>query len=255
MAESKKEKRRQRLIVEITRDPGIMIRDLAAKFDVSRETIRRDFDALCDEGRLQRRYGGAAFLPVGNILSFVARQDKHLRERRAIVRRAHRLVEDDTVMMLGPGTTALLFAAELRTTTKRLTVITNGVQEALELAKSDTIRVILTPGEVDRQEGFAWGHETTDFISKFTADLVVFFADGLSVNGVSEADTRTVWTVRTMIGRAAKKMLLIDHFRFNESGLEQICPLADLDMVVSDRKPDAALLKELKARGVAFHGA
>ena len=117
MAESKKEKRRQRLIVEITRDPGIMIRDLAAKFDVSRETIRRDFDALCDEGRLQRRYGGAAFLPVGNILSFVARQDKHLRERRAIVRRAHRRVEDGTVMMLGPGTTALLFAAELRTTT------------------------------------------------------------------------------------------------------------------------------------------
>ena len=57
-----------------------------------------------------------------------------------------------------------------------------------------------------------------------------------------------------MIGQSANKMLLIDHFRFNETGLEQICTLSDLDMVVSDRKPDALLLKELKANGVAFHG-
>jgi len=255
MAGKKKDDRRERLIAEISRNPGILIRDLATKFDVSRETIRRDFDALCDSGRLQRRYGGAAFLPKGNVLSFEARQDKHLRERRSIVRRAHSLIEDETTLMLGPGTTALLFAEELRTTDKRLTIITNGVQEALTLSKNDNIRVVLAPGEVDRLEGFAWGHETTDFVSKFTADMVIFFADGLAVNGVSEADSRTVWAVRTMISRSSRKMLLIDHFRFNETGLEQICTLADLDMVVSDREPDRALLKELKANGVAFHEA
>ncbi len=66
----KKEGRRERLIEEISRNPGILIRDLAIKFDVSRETIRRDFDALCDSGRLQRRYGGAAFFSKGYILSF-----------------------------------------------------------------------------------------------------------------------------------------------------------------------------------------
>jgi len=250
----KKDDRRERLIEEIRHDPGILIRDLATRLDVSRETIRRDFDALCDAGRLQRRYGGAAVLPKGNILSFEARQDKHLKERRAIVRRAHSLIEDGETLMLGPGTTALLFAEELRTSAKRLTVITNGVQEALTLSKNDNIRVILTPGEVDRLEGFAWGHETTDFVSKFTADMAVFCADGLAFNGVSEADSRTVWTVRTMINRSETKMLLIDHFRFNETGLEQICPLSDLDIVVSDRNPDKLLLNELTANGVSVYG-
>lgn len=250
----KKEGRRERLIEEISRNPGILIRDLAIKFDVSRETIRRDFDALCDSGRLQRRYGGAAFLPKGNILSFKARQDKHLKERRTIVRRAHSLIEDGSTLMLGPGTTALLFAEELSTSGKRLTVITNGVQEALTLSKNDNIRVMLSPGEVDRLEGFAWGHETTDFVSKFTADMAVFCADGLAVEGVSEADSRTVWTVRTMLSRSTAKMLLIDHFRFNETGLEQICPLSDLDIVVSDRKPDKMLMKELTAHGVSVYG-
>jgi len=48
----KKDDRRERLIEEIRHDPGILIRDLATRLDVSRETIRRDFDALCDAGRL-----------------------------------------------------------------------------------------------------------------------------------------------------------------------------------------------------------
>jgi DeoR/GlpR family transcriptional regulator of sugar metabolism len=255
MAVKKAEERRKRLLAEISRDPGILIRDLAIKFDVSRETIRRDFDMLCDSGDLQRRYGGATLLPKGNVQSFEARQDKHLKERRAIVRRAHALIENDTTLMLGPGTTALLFAEELRTTSKRLTVITNGVREALTLSQNDNIRVILTPGEVDRLEGFAWGHETTDFLSKFNADLVVFFADGLTVKGVSEADSRTVWALRTMIAQSIQKMLLIDHFRFNETGFAQICTLSDLDVVISDRRPNAALLAELTKNNVAFHRA
>ncbi|MBT4891014.1 MAG: DeoR/GlpR transcriptional regulator [Rhodospirillales bacterium] len=255
MSESKKAKRREQLIAEITKDPGILMRDLALRFDVSRETIRRDFDALRDDGRLQRRYGGAAFLPKGNPLSFEARQDKFLRERRAIVRCAHNLIEDEMTLMLGPGTTALLFAEELVSTSKRLTVITNGVQEALTLSKSDNIRVVLAPGEVDRLEGFAWGHETTDFVSKFKSDMAIFCADGLAVSGVSEADSRTVWTVRTMIDRSTQKMLLIDHFRFNETGLEQICLLSDLDMVISDQEPDTSLLDALKENNVAFHSA
>jgi DeoR/GlpR family transcriptional regulator of sugar metabolism len=83
--------------------------------------------------------------------------------------------------------------------------------------------------------------------------MAVFCADGLAESGVSEADSRTVWTVRTMIEHAATKMLLIDHFRYNESGLECICPLSDLDIVVSDRKPDSALGEHLNSNSVTFH--
>ncbi len=255
LAERKIDERRRRLIAEISGDPGIMIRDLADKLNVSRETIRRDFDALCDSGQLQRRYGGAVFLPMGNPLSFEARQDKHVQERKAIARKALGLLHEAEVVMLGPGTTALLFAAELANSDKRLTIITNGLREALTLAKNDNLRVVLAPGEVDRLEGFSWGHETTEFLTRFNADLAVFFADGLTDRGVWEADPRTVGVVQTMLRHAARNMLLIDHFRFDEQGLQRICALADLDNVVSDRKPGAKLLAELARQTVDFHGA
>jgi DeoR/GlpR family transcriptional regulator of sugar metabolism len=104
-------------------------------------------------------------------------------------------------------------------------------------------------------ERFAWGHETTDFISKFKSDMAVFCANGLAASGVSEADSRTVWAVRTMIERSTQKMLLIDHFRFNETGLEKICSLSELDIVVSDQEPDESLLNELRDSRVTFYSA
>jgi DeoR/GlpR family transcriptional regulator of sugar metabolism len=253
LGKRKKDERRKKLLAEITRDPGIMIRDLAEKLNVSRETIRRDFDALCEEGLLQRRYGGGAFLPMGNPLSFEARQGKHVGVRKAIVRKAHDLLQDGQVAMLGPGTTALLFAAEMMTSDKKLTIITNGVQEAVTLAKNDNLRVVLAPGEVDRLEGFAWGHDTTEFISRFNADMAVFFADGLAASGVSEADPRTAGIVTTMLRQSERNMLLIDHFRFDHQGLQKICSLSDLDLVVSDRAPSRELQKELSSNGVIFH--
>ena len=253
LAERKIDERRRRLIAEITRDPGIMIRDLADKLNVSRETVRRDFDALCESGQLQRRYGGAVLVPMGNPLSFEARQDKHVQERKAIARKAQSLLQDGQVIMLGPGTTALLFAMELTRTEKRLTIISNGIQEALTLSSNDNLRVVLAPGEVDRLEGFAWGHETTAFLSGFNADLAVFFADGVAARGVSEADPRTVGVIQTMLRQSARNMLLIDHFRFERQGLQQLCTLAELDAVVSDRRPGRALTAELAKNGVDFH--
>ena len=253
LGEQKKEARRKELLAEIFRDPGIMIRDLAEKLKVSRETIRRDLDALCARGELQRRYGGAVFTPVGNILSFDARQDRHIPERRAIAAKAHDLLQDNQVIMLGPGTTALLFATELATTEKQLTVITNGLREALTLAGNDRLRVVLAPGELDRLEGFAWGQDTSDFLSRFNADLAVVFADGLALEGVSEADPRTVWTIKTMIKQSAENMLLIDHHRFGRQGLQKICDLGEIDMVVSDKAPDPTLAAALTEKGIALH--
>ncbi|MBL6932036.1 MAG: DeoR/GlpR transcriptional regulator [Rhodospirillales bacterium] len=249
----KKANRQKKLLEEINLDPGIMIRDLAAKLNVSRETIRRDFDTLCDSGQLQRRYGGAVVIPVGNVLSFEARQDKNVPERKAIARKAHDLLQDDQVIMLSPGTTALLLALELAETKKRLTVITNGIREALTLVDNDNLRVVLAPGDVDRLEGFCWGQETTEFLSRYNADLAVFFADGLSTDGVSESDFRTSWMVKTMLKQSSKNMLLIDHFRFSQQGMQQLCTLSELDIVISDDDPDTELRNHFLKNDVAFY--
>jgi len=235
---TKQAERRSRILEEISSFPGILIRDLARKLAVSRETIRKDFDVLCAEGKLQRRYGGGAIVSTEYLPSFDARQGKHVPERTAIARKASELLRDHQVIMLSPGTSALLFASELAKTNKHLTFITNGIREAMSLACNENLQVVLAPGDIDRFHGYSWNHETARFISRYNADLAVIFGDGISENGVTDADSRTTLMVRAMLKQSKNNMLLIDHSRFSHHGMHQVCSLSELDVVISDKKPD-----------------
>ncbi|WP_108881572.1 DeoR family transcriptional regulator [Anderseniella sp. Alg231-50] len=246
--QGKKFDRQQLLLSVIRQNPGILIRDLAKQLAVSRETIRRDFDELCDAGVLERRYGGANAIGPGNALSFDLRQQQHVPERRRIARATVDMVEAGQVIMLAPGTTALIFAETLAAADKPLTVITNGLREAHTLSEAESIRVIMAPGDVDGREGFVWGHDTTTFLSGYSADLAVFFADALNVNGVFESDPRTAAVVRSMIAHSNANMLLMDHNRFDKQALQLICPIDRIGTLVSDEGPAGALADALATR-------
>lgn len=246
----KKEDRQKRIVIELSNNPSILIKDLAENFSVSRETIRRDFDELCKSGRLHRRYGGATFSPIGLGMNIKARSEQFLEERRRIAAAALTMIKPNEVIMLGSGATTAIFAEELASHDQAQIVITNSIQPAVTLSSNPSLRVILAPGEVDSTEGFTSGHETTGFIEKFKADVVFLSADGLNSAGVMEYDSRTVWIARTMLDHARRKILLIDHSKFYQQSLERICTLDELDMVITDQAPDEALAESLAQAGI-----
>src|SRR3569623_3202297 len=77
---------RQAHILEIVREEGFAsIEQLAARFDVTPQTIRRLVNALCDQGLLRRIHGGVS-LPVQNQnLAYGSRQglNAHAKQRNA----------------------------------------------------------------------------------------------------------------------------------------------------------------------------
>ncbi len=212
-----KAERQKLLVAKISEDPAILIRDLAKFLAVSRETVRRDFDELCREGRLHRRYGGATFSPIGLETSLEKRRGQHVDERTRIAQQTCSIITDNEVIMLGSGATTLDFATALAVGDTRATVITNSLHAAMVLGPSKSVRTMVTPGEFDFSEGFLWGHETTEFLRKFHVDLVVLSVDGLSKEGVMEIDSRTAWVLRTMIEQARRRVLLVDHSKHHLS--------------------------------------
>ena len=242
--------RQKLLVAKISGNPGILIRDLAKHLGVSRETVRRDFDELCREGRLHRRYGGATFSPIGLETSLEKRQEQHIGERMQIAELASTLISANEVVMLGSGATTLELARILAAGDTSLTIITNSIKAAMVLGPNKLIRTLLAPGEYDSQEGFLWGHETTEFLEKLHVDLVVFSVDGLSSMGVMEIDSRTTWILRTMVAQARRRMLLVDHSKHHQKSLGLVCSLADMDVVVTDKMPDNELLSALQTDGV-----
>lgn len=88
----KKSDRRRQILLELKLRPHVRISELARRFNVSTETVRRDVDALSDDGLISRAHGGASAPAQGHYPGLDERTNTHVEERERIglkIGRAH----------------------------------------------------------------------------------------------------------------------------------------------------------------------
>jgi DeoR/GlpR family transcriptional regulator of sugar metabolism len=247
----KKSERRKQILLELKLRPHIRIAELAERFKVSAETVRRDFEALSQDGLISRAHGGASAPSQGHYPSLKERSGARSTEREGIGRRAAELVRDGETVMIDSGSTTIHFARALAYLGTQCTVITNSIPVAITIGDGAP-RVILCPGEYLQPESAVIGDEAVEFLSRFNVDHCMIGATGLSVEGPSENVRGFAAVKRTMLRRAARRHLLIDSEKFGRKGLAQVGDLADLDSVVVDRRPKGELLSALDGAGVSI---
>ncbi|MGH6922245.1 MAG: DeoR/GlpR family DNA-binding transcription regulator [Propylenella sp.] len=236
MARLKKKERQKRILAELRASATIRIPDLASQFGVSTETIRRDLDELGEGGHLNRTYGGAVMRPVGFEPAFSDRFGAMREERERIAGLASDFVQPGEALMIDGGTTVLHFAQHLATAAnaKELTVITNSFPVAMALGVNPAVRVISCPGAYDPREGIVAGTDTVAFLERFHANRMITSASGLTIEGPTEINAAAAAVKRAMLRRSADRILLLDHAKFDRPSLEVVCPLGDLDRLVTD---------------------
>ena len=248
-----KDARFERIIAKLRSSPTVRISEMAQDFGVSAETVRRDIDELSRRGLVDRTYGGAAAQALAHEPAVNERYRVLVEERGRIGARAVELVEQGDVLMIDSGSTTTHFAQCLAATAHDLTVLTNCLGVALALGQTSSIRVVLCPGDYDRQEGGTFGPETCDFLRRYNATKAFIGASGLTAEGPAEANSAATWVKRSMIERSHRNLLLIDQTKFGARSLELICPLDALDDIVADRAPDPELRDAFTAARVTLH--
>jgi DeoR/GlpR family transcriptional regulator of sugar metabolism len=244
----KKPVRQAQILAELAATPTVRISHLADAFGVSTETVRRDIDELTRKGLVDRTYGGAAVRHIGRQPDVDARERIAVAERSRIGRAAATLVAPGDVLMVDSGSTTAQFARALAAMDYAVTVITNSLGVAGELAGS-AARVVLCPGDLSGGERGVYGPETTAFLSRFHADIAFIGASGITEEGPTEVESRASWVKRTMLDRARRRVLLVDAAKFGEAHLEVVCPLDRLTDLVADRAPDGILGRALAEAG------
>ncbi len=246
----KRDERFERIIDELRASATVRISRLADEFGVSNETVRRDIDELSRRGLVDRTYGGAAVRPMAREPAVNERYRALVEERARIGACAADLVEPGDVLMIDSGATTTHFAQRLAVIGKNLTVLTNGIGVALALGQNPKLRVILCPGDYSPREGGTFGPETTALLRRYHANKAAIGASGLTIDGPVDMDSRASWVKRAMIERSERRILLVDKAKFDVRSLEVVCPLADLDDVVTDAAPGPVLGEALDAAGV-----
>ena len=251
-AKLSKTQRQDRIVAELKVDAALRVSDLAERFSVTTETVRRDLDSLAERGLIARTYGGAA--SAGNSEpGFNERYRQRVEERRRLAECGALLVEPGDVLMIDAGSTTTHFARRLAADGSDLTVFTNSVGVATALGSNARVHVVLCPGDYDPHEGGVCGAETQAFLSRFHATKCFIGASGLTAEGPSEVNTDAAWVKRVMIERSGRSVLLVDASKFGVRAVDRICTLRALDDIVSDGRPDRRLARAISRAGVSLH--
>ena len=250
--------RRERILAELQTVGAIRIVEQADLYNVTPETIRRDIEALSNEGRLVRTYGGAILSSIAHEPSATARTNFNATEREIIAIEAADRVEHMSVIMVDGGSTTAFFASELARRYSNqpeltLTIITNSYDIARTLAPCPAVRVIVCPGDFDAHENAVFGPRTSDFLMDFSADAAVFSAGGLTEVGAVDVNSMAACVKRSMIAQADKTFLIVDDQKFGIRQLERICDVSAIDHLISNALPPKSLSAALTNANVQVH--
>ena len=243
--------RRLQEILAIARDVGrVSVDDLAARFAVTPQTIRRDLNELCDSRRLTRVHGGAMLASGVENLAYDDRKLVSQPHKRLIGEAAARLVADDSSLFINLGTTTEEVARALGSHTGLL-VITNNLQVAAGLHRHKGIDVILSGGTVRRSDGGLVGAAAVEHISQFRTDLAIIGTSAIDADGtLLDFDIREVQVSQAIIRNARRVMLVTDGSKFLRAAPARIAHLSDVDLLVTDRLPTPAVAALCDANGV-----
>ncbi|WP_210506820.1 DeoR/GlpR family DNA-binding transcription regulator [Naasia sp. SYSU D00057] len=230
------------------------VTDLAERFDVTTETIRRDLDLLERAGLLRRVHGGAvAPNRTSAVEAAVAqRTDLARQAKQRIAQAAFRYIPSDgrSAVLLDAGTSTGVLAELLadwrgERTDDVLSVITHSVTAATLLLHAPAVELHLLGGRVRRVTDAAVGPGTVEQISRLRPDVAVLGTNGISAAGLTTPDEGEA-AVKTAIVRAARRVILLaDATKFDEEALVLFAGLADIDVLVTDAAPPAPLARAL----------
>jgi DeoR family transcriptional regulator of aga operon len=235
------------------------VEDLAMELDVSAATIRRDLDHLAEQQLLTRTRGGAVANNVAYDLPLRYKTARHASEKERIGRAAAALVGRGSVVGLNGGTTtteiarALAIRPDLHTGADEpaLTVVTNALNIANELAVRPHVKIVVTGGVARPQSFELTGPLATKILEEITLDVVFLGVDALDpVYGAYAHHEGEAAINRLMASRARKVIVVADSSKLGKHAFAQICPASALHLLITDGSADPDLIKTFEAEGL-----
>lgn len=243
---------RQQQILDLARQSGrVLVEDLAARFDVTPQTIRKDLNELCERRVLARVHGGAQLASGVENVSYDARRVLAQAEKAGIGRLAASLIPNNSSLFLNIGTTTEEVARHL-VHHEGLLVITNNIHVAGILTPLPRVEVIVTGGMVRKSDGGIVGESAVDFISQFKVDRAVIGVSAIDDDGsLLDFDYREVMAARAIIKNARHVILVADAMKFTRTAPVRIGHITQVDCFVTDRQPPDAIFESCRHNGVA----
>ena len=245
---------RKRLIRELVRSHGVVkVVDLSTRLDVSEITIRRDLEALEQEGVLERTHGGAIYSQRKRFESLFTDKGRiHRQEKQVIGQAAAAMMEDGDTLLINSGSTTLQVIRHLRLSGRRgIKIITNNVGALTEVQDSE-LELILAGGTFRQASNSLVGPLAERTLEQVNAHKAVIGVAGISARyGLTTPVLQEANIVRLMIERTRGPVIVVaDHSKVGVVADFVSTAVDKVDILVTDEGFEEEYRAELEEQGI-----
>ena len=230
----------------------LSVEELAARFDVTTQTIRRDINGLCEQGAARRLHGGVAPANSSTNASFTARQTHNPEAKFAIASAVARLIPDGASVSFGIGTTPQIVADAL-SAHRGLKIVTNNLPIAISASQNPSFEVAIAGGVVRPNEIDVCGPQTEDFFSAYSVDFAIFGVGGVDRDGglldFSHAEVRAREAMRE---NCRASFLVLDSSKFDRTAHIKGGHIDRMTSVFCETGPPGPIERLLSRSGTRF---
>jgi DeoR family glycerol-3-phosphate regulon repressor len=246
-----KQTERHARIIEIVNSSGFAtIEELASKFDVTPQTIRRDLKELDTEHKIQRFHGGAGLSSTILNTPYSNRKITFLKEKQAIAEMVANEIPDHSSIFINIGTTTEAIAQALLNH-HDLTIITNNLHVASIMSSKDDFKIIIAGGVVRNRDGGVMGEATIDFVSQFKVDYAIIGISGIDESGdLLDFDYQEVRVSKAIIENSRNIFLAADHSKFGRDAMTRLGNISEVHHVFTSEQPSEAISSILQKHNI-----
>ncbi|TWP47240.1 DeoR/GlpR transcriptional regulator [Lentzea tibetensis] len=242
-------KRHELILQSLRRGDRVGVGELAELTGCSEMTVRRDLDQLEKEGLLRRVRGAAVSMLTGEETPFAARSKQRLDVKRRIGVEVASLIEDGETVVLDGGSTTVEAARLL--VNRRLTVLPLSLHGLEVLRAADQVRVVVPGGDLRPGEQSFVGPLAEHAFDVMRFDTMILGSCGLSArNGISAHDLAEGAVKKAAVEASSRVIAAVDSSKFGRTAFGRVCPISDVDVLVTDTDAPADEIAEIRAHGV-----
>ena len=218
--------RRDLILQELIKEGSVYVSELAKKYSVTYETIRKDLTYLENKGLLMKSHGGATLKQNAIEHSFQVREKENAHYKKLVAQKALELIPDNSSIVIGTGSTTLPVAS---------------------LLISSKNQVFLFGGELREPSSSVFGGWTISQINQIQVDLCFLGTDGFSnVDGPTSPSSSDVFVDQAIISHAEKRYILGDYTKFDRKSLYKICDWSEITALITNKEADLEKIRKIE---------
>ncbi|WP_115996079.1 DeoR/GlpR family DNA-binding transcription regulator [Cohnella lupini] len=244
------EERREKIHTLLNQEKRLFAKDLAERFQISIDSIRRDFTIMEEQGLLKKTHGGA--IPSMKVRQSPPPPDKRYEEGspqgNAIAKLAVSYIRENDTVFIGSGSISYVLLKYLPDQMP-LTIVTNSMRVADVLREREWIDTYLIGGRV-KPSGNITDVLANEFVRQFKFDISFSTGGGISEDGLFVATPEVGVFGRAVSAISRRRIGIGTHHSLGNDGFAKAGRIEDLDLLITDEDADPEAIERIRALGV-----